>query len=152
MVREATRILSSRQLNRALLARQGLLERRPLSLPDALDAMGTLQAQYAPSMYIGLWSRVEGFARDALTEALQNRAVVQGTLMRNTIHLVSRADYWPLAIAIRQARREAWMRATKRPELGAVANELRHADWPLKRTDLEALIGKEDARGVGLWL
>ena len=60
-------ILTQRQLNRALLARQGLLERRAVSLPDALDAMGTLQAQYAPSMYIGLWSRLEDMERDALT-------------------------------------------------------------------------------------
>ena len=82
-------ILTQRQLNRALLARQGLLERRPLSIPDALDAMGTLQAQYAPSMYIGLWSRIADLRRDALTEALHERTVVQGTLMRATIHLVS---------------------------------------------------------------
>ena len=28
--------------------------------------------------------------------------------MRATIHLVSRADYWPLALAIRDARRAWW--------------------------------------------
>lgn len=108
-------ILTQRQLNRALLARQGLLERRALSLPEALDAMGTLQAQYAPSMYIGLWSRVADLERDAVTQALHDRTIVQGTLMRATIHLVSRADYWPLALAVRDARREMWLRATKRP-------------------------------------
>src|SRR2546423_11028283 len=83
------RILSQRDLNRALLARQLLLERGRTSLPRALERMGGLQAQYAPSMYIGLWSRLEGFERDALTQALERRTVVQGTLMRNTIHLVS---------------------------------------------------------------
>jgi hypothetical protein len=56
-------ILTQRQLNRALLARQGLLERRATTIHEALDAMGTLQAQYAPSMYIGLWSRVADFRR-----------------------------------------------------------------------------------------
>ena len=35
--------------------------------------MGGLQAQYAPSMYIGLWSRLDGFERDALTRALEAR-------------------------------------------------------------------------------
>ena len=65
------RTLTTRELNRALLARQGLLERRDASIPEVLDAMGALQAQYAPSMYIGLWSRVAGFERDALTEALK---------------------------------------------------------------------------------
>jgi hypothetical protein len=37
------RTLTARELNRALLARQGLLERRELTIPDALDAMGALQ-------------------------------------------------------------------------------------------------------------
>ena len=85
------RVLTARELNRALLARQLLLERASLSIPRALERMGGLQAQYAPSMYIGLWSRLEGFERDALTRALERRSVVQGTLMRSTIHLVSRA-------------------------------------------------------------
>ncbi len=147
-------ILSPRALNRALLARQGLLERRPLSLPDALDAMGTLQAQYAPSMYIGLWSRVADLRREALTEALNERTVVQGTLMRSTIHLVSRADYWPLALAIRDARRNWWLRATKRPAPVEAAERLREAlrDGPMKRAEIEALIGKPAAHGVGMWL
>jgi hypothetical protein len=146
--------LTQRQLNRALLARQGLLERRPLSLPDALDAMGTLQAQYAPSMYIGLWSRVADLRREALTEALHERTVVQGTLMRSTIHLVSRADYWPLALAIRAARRASWLRATKQPAPVEAAERLRDAlrDGPMKRVEIEALIGKPAAHGVGLWL
>ncbi len=147
-------ILTQRQLNRALLARQGLLERRPLSIPDALDAMGTLQAQYAPSMYIGLWSRVADLRREALTEALYERKVIQGTLMRSTIHLVSRGDYWPLALAIREGRRAAWLRATKQPAPVEAAERLREAlrDGPLKRAEIDALIGKAAAHGVGMWL
>ena len=70
-----------------------------------LEQMGGLQAQYAPSMYIGLWSRLDGFERAALTRALEAREVIQGTLMRSTIHLVSAADYWPLAVAVRGAAR-----------------------------------------------
>src|SRR3954470_22302406 len=114
MAREATRMertLTTRELNRALLARQGLLERRETTIPAMLDAMGTLQAQYAPSMYIGLWSRIAGFERSALTEALEAREVIQATLMRVTIHLCSRADYWPLLEPIRPARRAAWLRS-----------------------------------------
>ena len=61
------RTLTTRELNRALLARQGLLERRETTIPEMLDAMGALQAQYAPSMYIGMWSRIADFERDALT-------------------------------------------------------------------------------------
>ena len=54
------RVLSQRELNRALLARQLLLERGRMSVPKALERIGGIQAQYAPAMYVGLWSRVEG--------------------------------------------------------------------------------------------
>jgi hypothetical protein len=105
------RTLTRRELNRALLARQLLLERARKPLPRALETVGGIQAQYAPSMYIGLWSRLEGFERAALTGALEDRSVVQATLMRSTIHLVSREDYWPFALATREAGRASWLRS-----------------------------------------
>ena len=95
------RILTQRELNRALLARQLLLGRRRLSIPQAVEEMGTTQTQYAPSAYLGLWTRLDGFEREALTRALERRTVVQGTMMRNTIHVASPRDYWPLVLAIR---------------------------------------------------
>ena len=81
-----------------------------MSVPKALERIGGIQAQYAPAMYVGLWSRVEGLERAALTRALERRSVIQATLMRATIHLVSRADYWPLTAAIRAERRAWWER------------------------------------------
>jgi len=86
------RVLCERQLNRALLARQLLLERGRASLPKALERIAGIQAQYAPSMYVGLWSRLEGFERPQLTRALERRSVVQGTLLRSTIHPFARLD------------------------------------------------------------
>jgi len=151
-------VLTQRQLNRALLARQLLLERAPLRLPAALERMGGLQAQYAPSMYIGLWTRLEGFERDALTGALERRAVVQGTLMRSTIHLVSARDYWPLAVAVRGGRRAWWLRAHRdgpsAREVAAGARRLRRqlAGGPLRGAEVDALVGKPVARAVGQWL
>ena len=103
----AARILSGRALNRALLARQLLLERSDLSIEAAVEQVGGLQTQYAPSGYVGLWTRLAGFRRDALTVALEDRRVVQATLMRTTIHIVSRGEYWLAAAGIRRARR-AW--------------------------------------------
>ena len=117
--------------------------------------MAGLQAQYAPSMYIGLWSRLEGFERGDLTRALEERRVVQGTLMRSTIHLVSREDYWPFALAVREARRASWLRSTKRDAPEAAAEQVRAAlagGNTLRRKEIEALIGKDAAHGVGLWV
>ena len=151
------RALTERELNRALLARQLLLERATVRVPEALELMGCLQAQYAPSMYIGLWSRVDGFRREDLTRALDDRTVVQGTLMRVTIHLVSRADYWPLALAVREARRALWMRATRHSvaaeELAESAVVVREAvrERPRRRPEIDQLVGRDRAIGVGLW-
>src|SRR5512145_1993416 len=151
------RTLTQRELNRALLARQLLLERARTPLPRALERIGGIQAQYAPSMYVGLWSRLEGFTRDALTRALERRSVIQATLMRHTIHLVSRADYWPLALAVREARRAHWNRATPdapspRAMAGA-ARRLRAAiNGTISRKEIEALLGRPRSSGIGLWI
>ncbi|MGH9263624.1 MAG: winged helix DNA-binding domain-containing protein [Acidimicrobiales bacterium] len=152
------RVLTTRELNRALLARQLLLERARVTVPRALELTGCLQAQYAPSMYIGLWSRVEGFGRDDLTQLLEARAVIQGTLMRVTIHLVSLADYWPLALAVREARRNLWLRAVRHTattadfeEAAKVVRE-RLREGPVRRTELDRLVGRDKAVGVGLWV
>ncbi len=87
------RTLSLRELNRAALARQLLLEREKLPLVRAVEQVGGLQAQWSPSPYIALWSRVEGFRFEQLERALARQDVVKATLMRSTLHIVSRADY-----------------------------------------------------------
>ena len=154
-----TRTLSRRELNRALLARQGLLERSSSPLPPALERFAGIQAQYAPSMYVGLWSRLGQFERDALTAALEQRAVVQATLLRITIHLVSASDFWPFALATRAARRAHWLRAMPdAPSAHAMAGAARTLrrtlarDGQLRRAEIEELLGKQRAKGVGLWL
>src|SRR3989442_3315843 len=109
----AVRAISQRELNRALLARQLLLERSSLSLVETLERVGGLQTQYAPSGYIGLWSRLNTFRRSALTTALERRQVIQGTLLRSTIHMVSSRDYALFVAAVKQARQEWWRRTRK---------------------------------------
>jgi hypothetical protein len=154
------RTLTQRELNRALLARQLLLKRARPPIPKVLERVGGLQAQYAPSMYVGLWSRIEGFERNDLDRALERRAVVQGTLMRVTIHLVSRGDYWPFAVGIRKSRREWWLRVHKpRPdprEVAAAARRLRKrlAGGTIHRSEIDDLVGRSAVmtNGVGLWL
>jgi hypothetical protein len=153
------RTLTRRELNRALLARQLLLERARMPLPRALEAVCGIQAQYAPSMYIGLWSRLEGFERAALTRALEDRSAIQATLMRVTIHLVSREDFWPFALATREARRARWLQARRGdPAASAMAGAARTVrrrlagGGEIDRKELEALVGKDRAQGVGLWI
>ena len=147
-------MLTQAELNRALLARQLLLERRRLSLPRAVEQIGCLQNQYAPSGYVGLWTRIAGFERDALTRALERRALVQATLMRNTIHVVSRADYWPLVIAVR-AERMAWSRSVQRTDGRAVrraAERLRRFLAHGPRRQKEIADAGLWVPGVGIWL
>lgn len=142
------RVLTQRDLNRALLARQLLLERMRLPLPRAVERMGGIQDQYAPSAYIAMWARLDGFQRDDLTRALERRTVIQGTLLRGTIHVVSRRDYWPWAAAIREPRREWLQRSWPKlaaPDVDAINRTLREAlrGGPRHRNELVALVGKD---------
>ena len=157
------RVLETRELNRALLARQLLLERSALPLPEALEQVAGLQAQYAPSPYVGLWSRLRDFRRDDLTRALEDRTAVQATLLRVTIHIVSAADYPPFTEAIRDARREWWARAVRHEldgvdiEAAAALVRERLAAGPARQAELARLLAdngypKAVWTGVGLWV
>lgn len=87
------RVLTLRDLNRATLARQLLLERSPLAPAAALEQVAGLQAQELKSPYISLWSRLHGFQRGSLTVLIEGRQAVRATLFRGTIHLVTARDY-----------------------------------------------------------
>jgi hypothetical protein len=117
-----------------------------VSLPQAVEGMGGVQAQYAPSTYVGLWSRIDGLEREAVTRALEQRSLVQGTLMRTTIHVVSRRDYWPLAIAIREERR-AWSRRVQHAD----DHELRRAAERLGRLLADGPRSQKEIAEAGLW-
>ncbi len=118
--------LSQRDLRLALLDRQSLLARAAVSVPDLLERVGGLQTQYTPSGYVGLWSRLAAFRRDDLTRALGDRSVIQATLMRGTIHLVSRREFWLYAMGVRRARREWWVRINR--EAGSLQAKERQED------------------------
>jgi hypothetical protein len=157
------RVLSTRELNRALLARQLLLKRSSLPLVGALEQVGGLQSQYAPSAYIGLWSRLAGFQRASLTSALMKRRAVQGTLMRSTIHVVSAADFPLLAAGIRGARREWWLRIARHQielaEVERAAALMREmlSSGPRRATEIRAMLAEHKVpalagSGVGGWI
>ena len=85
-------MLSRRALNRALLARQGLIERRRAPALDAIEHLVGMQAQEPQAPYIGLWTRLADFRPEALSAEIAERRVVRLGLMRSTIHLVSARD------------------------------------------------------------
>ena len=163
--RLAERVLSTRELNRALLARQLLLQRSTLPLTRALERVGGLQTQYAPSAYIGLWTRLGDFRRGTLTKALEEKRAVQATLMRATIHVVSPRDFQLFAAGIRDERREWWFKVSRRQlqlegvDMKEVARRVREhlADGPLRQAELvERLLGEGFPRiawvGAGMWI
>ena len=149
-------VLDTRTLNRALLARQLLLQRSRLPIIRAVERIGGIQAQYAPSAYIGLWSRLRGFRRSRLTRALETAELVQGTMMRATIHVVSATDYPTLTEAVRRSRRELWSRVAKSRDLDpdgwervatVIAEAL--ADGPRPRGELiQALVDEGFAKDI----
>lgn len=86
-------ILNLRELNRATLARQMLLEREALSIPAAIERLAGMQAQLASAPFVGLWTRLNNFKREDLAAAIEARTIVKATMMRATLHLCSAEDY-----------------------------------------------------------
>jgi hypothetical protein len=157
------RVLTARELNRALLARQLLLERSSLPLTRTLERVAGLQTQYAPSGYVSLWTRLRDFGREELTEALERRRVVQATLMRVTIHTVSAPDFPLFASAIRRGRREWWSAQYRHQveglDMAAVAARVRKhlAAGPRRASKLKEFLASEGIpavawSGLGMWI
>lgn len=85
-------VLGTRALNRAMLARQLLLDPADIPVLDAVAHLGGLQAQEPQEPFIGLWSRLRAFDPAALSDLLTGRRVVRAHLMRRTVHLVTAGD------------------------------------------------------------
>jgi DNA glycosylase AlkZ-like len=140
-------VLSQRALNRALLARQGLLERGAGGALAAVEQLVALQAQVPAHPFVALWSRLDGFAAAELDALLESRAVVRTHALRSTIHLVSARD----APALLPHGLGVTARAFKSPftprlagadaaEIAAAGRELLAAA-PLTRAELAAALG-----------
>jgi winged helix DNA-binding protein len=153
----AERVLTLRELNRATLARQLLLERRRFSVPKAIERLAGLQAQWPTSPYVALWSRLQDFERGQLTRALERGRVVKATLMRITLHLVSAADYVLFAGALKQPWVEQLTRRMERmgvdvdvPALSGRALASM-ADGPRTRSQVLELFGSSGEQPWFIW-
>jgi hypothetical protein len=108
--------LTQRALNRALLARQGLLQRLDAPLVEVVEAIGAVQAQHWPAPPVALWSRAREFAVAGLYGALERGDLVVGTLLRATLHLVSAREHPAYAAAVAATGADDWRRTKAEPD------------------------------------
>jgi hypothetical protein len=124
-------LLGPRALNRALLARQLLLERRAMPAAEAIEHLVGLQAQEPLEPYVGLWSRLQDFDPQELAALVEARQAVRTLLMRRTLHLVTARDSLALR-PVHQRMLETRMLGTLRRRLpGVDLAELAAAGRPL---------------------
>lgn len=139
-------VLTLRELNRALLARQMLLARQRVGVVDAIERLACLQGQWAPSPYVALWSRLAGFTRDDLTSPIDKGLVIKATLMRATLHLVSAKEYAAYALATLDGRFAAW-RSPGGPDLATLKDihdkVFKFAKTPRTREEIREFIARD---------
>ena len=117
----AERVLTLRELNRATLARQLLLERKRLAPVAVIEHLVGLQAQWPPAPYLGIWTRTTSFDRAELEQELVRGAVLKATVMRQTLHLVTRRDYALIRAAMSESSFPWESQLAKRIALGVRA-------------------------------
>lgn len=118
--RSAGPILDERTLNRTLLARQGLLARRPVPAASVIASLVGLQAQEPIDPYVGLWSRIVDFDPSTLSDGLAERQFVRMGLMRTTLHLVTLEDALALHPVMLDVHRRAWRSSPFAKALGDI--------------------------------
>jgi hypothetical protein len=133
-------VLTLRELNRATLARQLLLERKRLTVTAVIERLVGMQAQWPPAPYVGIWTRATGFRRETLERELAKATVVKALVMRQTLHLVTRSDYALLRAAFAETNHY-----DKLPDAELVAASVRAlaAQGPVTTTEGLAHIERE---------
>jgi hypothetical protein len=140
------RVLTLRDLNRALLARQLLLERKRLSPTAVIERLVGMQAQWPSAPYVGIWTRTTSFRREALERQLKSAAIVKAAVMRQTLHLVTRRDYALIRAAQSETNYPWQSELAKR--LAPLVRSLA-ADGPVTTTEgLAFLEGEHDLTGI----
>ncbi|MCV0403068.1 MAG: winged helix DNA-binding domain-containing protein [Chloroflexi bacterium] len=106
--------ITTRALNRATLARQGLLEPfHGIGSDAAVSRLTSLQAQHPEWPPVALAARSADHATADLPSALERRTVVRSSLMRITIHVVTADDLWPMFTVCQPQRLNQWRLVTK---------------------------------------
>jgi hypothetical protein len=151
----AAPVLTTPELNRALLARQLLLERSELSAGQAVAHLVGLQSQVVSPPFVGLWTRLRAFRHTDLTALIERGEVVRAAMMRSTLHLVTADDYRLFRLALQAALTRAYQGFNGSRVVGLdlapliEAARARMVDRPIGNAELrELLIGLEPARDV----
>ncbi|MDP3854047.1 winged helix DNA-binding domain-containing protein [Phenylobacterium sp.] len=159
----ADEILSPRDLNRILLARQMLLAREAISPVAAISRLFAIQAQLPKASFTGLWARLSGFKREDLLAAIHDRKVVRSTLLRGTLHLATADDILAFRTTVMPAL-DVTLPGGGRPSRGQVdlATRLAERHFAPGPKDFESVrqvfaeAGIENVRpmawGVRMWL
>jgi hypothetical protein len=142
----AVRVLSSQELNRATLARQWLLDPRRRRPPlKVIEQLVGMQAQWSPAPYVGIWTRSDGFRREQLERLLRRGDVLRPTVMRGTLHFVSKRDY-PLLWHALQDRNFGYGPASLERARPLIDEARRRA--PLTPAEAYAWIGEPNPKNV----
>jgi Winged helix DNA-binding domain len=145
--------LTVRELNRATLARQLLLERETMSIPDAIARLVGLQAQMPSPPHVGLWSRLTEFRAEDLVALIERRQVVRATMMRHTLHLIGARDYLKLRPAVQPALTRALQGIAGRRIAGVDVERLVQAarefvrEQPRTFAEIRVLVGELEPEG-----
>ena len=87
-----------------------------------------MQAQWPSAPYVGIWTRATSFRRETLERQLARGTVVKATVIRQTLHLVTRRDYALFRAALSETN-FPWESALAKPRaVGARARRSRPGD------------------------
>lgn len=104
---------TARDLNRATLARQGLIDLVDTDAGAAVRRLGSLQAQHPEWPPVALAARAASPRAADLAGALERRDAVRSSLMRITIHVVASSDLWPMFTVMQPLRFGQWRQLLK---------------------------------------